>query len=170
MARQGIPHAGNTIVTTALLKSPAQLLAFGFGSGLSPKAPGTAGSLAALPLYYLLTMLSLPAYVTVVSIAGIAGIWICDRASRELGVHDHPGIVWDEFVGMWIAATALPADPLWLAFAFLSFRFFDIIKPWPVSWLDRNVRGGFGIMIDDVAAGLLAFASVQLTIFAVAAL
>lgn len=151
-----------------LLKSPVQLLAFGFGSGLFPVAPGTAGTLAALPIYYVLAMLPLPAYIGVVLLAAVAGVWICGRASRELGVHDHPGIVWDEFVGLWIAAIALPPEPIWIALAFVAFRLYDIIKPWPISWLDEHVDGGFGIMIDDVAAGLLACATVQLALLAVA--
>lgn len=152
-----------------LLRSPAQMLAFGFGSGLSPVAPGTAGTVAAVPLYLLLAMLPLPAYLLAVLLAGVAGIWICGRASRELGVHDHPGIVWDEFVGFWIAAIALPPDPVWIGVAFVLFRIYDIFKPWPISWLDREVEGGTGIMVDDVAAGLLALATVQLALFWMAA-
>lgn len=146
-----------------LIRSPAQLFAFGFGSGLSPVAPGTVGTLAAVPLYYFgLAQLSLPAYLALVMVALILGVWICDVASRELGVHDHPGIVWDEFVGFWIAAIALPPEPLWIGLAFTVFRLYDIIKPWPVSWLDEHVSGGLGIMIDDIAAGILACATLQL--------
>jgi phosphatidylglycerophosphatase A len=150
-----------------LLRSPAQLLAFGFGSGLSPVAPGTVGTVAAVPLYLLLVQLPLPAYLLMVLVAAVGGVWICERASRELGVHDHPGIVWDEFVGFWIAAVALPAQPLWIASAFVVFRVYDILKPWPISWLDQEVQGGLGIMIDDIAAGLLACATLQLALFAV---
>jgi phosphatidylglycerophosphatase A len=140
----------------ALLRSPVQLLAFGFGSGLAPRAPGTFGTLAALPIYWLFAGLQPPLYLLTVLGAALAGIWICGRASRELRVHDHPGIVWDEFVGLWIALFAVPPEPLWVMAGFLLFRLFDIAKPWPIGWLDRRVAGGLGIMIDDVLAGMLA--------------
>ena len=145
-----------------VLRSPVQLLAFGFGSGLSPIAPGTVGTLAALPFYYLLAKLPLPLYLAAVIVAILFGIWLCGAASRQLGVHDHPGIVWDEFVGLWVAAAALPPGLLWIVLAFAVFRLYDIIKPWPVSWLDEHVSGGLGIMLDDIAAGLLAWLTLQL--------
>ena len=132
------------------------MLAFGFGSGLSPKAPGTMGTLAAIPLWWLLAQLPLSTYLVVVLIAAVAGIVICGRAADRLGVHDHGGIVWDEFVGFWIAMAALPITWQSLILGFVLFRLFDILKPWPISWLDRRVSGGFGIMIDDVIAGLAA--------------
>ena len=132
------------------------MLAFGFGSGLSPKAPGTMGTLAAIPLWWLLAQLPLSTYLVVVLIAAVAGILICGRAADRLGVHDHGGIVWDEFVGFWIAMAALPVTWQSLILGFVLFRLFDILKPWPISWLDRRVSGGFGIMIDDVIAGLAA--------------
>lgn len=132
------------------------MLAFGFGSGLSPKAPGTMGTLAAIPLWWLLAQLPLSTYLVVVLIAAVAGIVICGRAADRLGVHDHGGIVWDEFVGFWIAMAALPVTWQSLILGFVLFRLFDILKPWPISWLDRRVSGGFGIMIDDVIAGLAA--------------
>jgi len=139
-----------------LLRSPTLMLAFGFGSGLSPKAPGTMGTLAAIPLWWLLAQLPLSTYLVVVLIAAVAGILICGRAADRLGVHDHGGIVWDEFVGFWIAMAALPVTWQSLILGFVLFRLFDILKPWPISWLDRRVSGGFGIMIDDVIAGLAA--------------
>ena len=132
------------------------MLAFGFGSGLSPKAPGTMGTLAAIPLWWLLAQLPLGTYLIVVLIAAVAGIVICGRAADRLGVHDHGGIVWDEFVGFWIAMAALPVTWQSLILGFVLFRLFDILKPWPISWLDRRVSGGFGIMIDDVIAGIAA--------------
>jgi phosphatidylglycerophosphatase A len=147
-----------------------QFLAFGFGSGLSPRAPGTAGTLAALPLYLALAQLPLWAYSAIVLLAALLGVWLCERSSRALDVHDHPGIVWDEFVGLWIALWAVPAEPLWVVLGFLAFRFFDIAKPWPVGWLDKNTRGGFGIMIDDIVAGVMACICVHLTVFLVAGL
>ena len=138
------------------LTDPVQLFAFGFGSGLAPVAPGTMGTLAALPIYLLFASQPLWIYSLVVIAAGLLGVWLCGSASRRLGVHDHPGIVWDEFVGVWIALWAVPAEPLWIASAFVAFRILDIAKPWPISWLDEHLRGGLGIMADDVAAGVLA--------------
>ncbi len=143
---------------TQLLCSPTLLLAFGFGSGLSPKAPGTVGTVAAIPLWWLLAQLPLQSYLLIVALAAIVGIVICGRAAEKLGVHDHGGIVWDEFVGFWIAMAALPVTWNSLLFGFVLFRLFDIFKPWPISWLDKKVSGGFGIMIDDVIAGLAAAA------------
>jgi len=138
------------------LRKPYQLLAFGFGSGLAPKAPGTFGTLAAVPLYLLLQPLPLSLYLLVVAIGFVAGIWICEATSRDLGVHDHGGIVWDEIIGYWVTMSLAPAGWWWLAIGFLLFRFFDILKPWPIGWLDRRVMGGFGIMLDDLVAGLYA--------------
>jgi phosphatidylglycerophosphatase A len=149
----GVPRAPKP---AALLRSPFQMLAFGFGSGLSPRAPGTAGSVAALAPYLLLVQLPPWGYLLAVALAALAGVVICARASRELGVHDHPGIVWDEFVGQWLALAALPVEPLWIGLGFVAFRLLDIAKPWPIGWLDRRVGGGIGIMIDDIAAGALA--------------
>ena len=137
-------------------KHPVQFLAFGFGSGLSPKAPGTAGTLLAIPLYLLIAQWGLLQYTAVVLVAAVLGVWICGAASRQLDVHDHPGIVWDEFVGFWITMWALPADWVWVLAGFVVFRLYDIVKPWPISVLDRRVGGGFGIMIDDVLAGVMA--------------
>jgi phosphatidylglycerophosphatase A len=136
-------------------------LAFGFGSGAAPKAPGTFGTLAAIPLYLLLAQLPLWAYVVVLVATFAIGIYLCDQASKDMGVHDHGGIVWDEFVGFWIAMTALPFHWGWILAGFVLFRFFDILKPWPISWLDKKVHGGMGIMIDDVVAGLFALVILQ---------
>lgn len=139
-----------------LLRSPTLMLAFGFGSGLAPKAPGTMGTLAAIPLWWLLAQLPLASYLMVVLVSAIIGIYICGAAAKTLGVHDHGGIVWDEFVGFWIAMAALPVTWTSVILGFVLFRLFDILKPWPISWLDKKVSGGFGIMIDDVIAGLAA--------------
>jgi phosphatidylglycerophosphatase A len=145
-------------------RSPVQFLAFGFGSGLSPKAPGTAGTLVAVPLYWLLVQGGLAWFSAAIVLAAVAGIWICDRASRELKVHDHPGIVWDEFVGYWIAMWALPPTWGWMLAGFVLFRLFDILKPWPIGPLDKKVHGGLGIMVDDMVAGLMACACLHLAL------
>lgn len=144
-----------------VVKEPVLLLAFGFGSGCSPRAPGTVGSVAALLLYWPLSQLPLAYYGLAVVFTALAGVWICGRAARQLGVHDHPGIVLDEFVGLWLALLAAPPGWLWALAGFGLFRLFDIAKPWPIRWLDRHVGGGAGIMLDDVAAGLAAFACLQ---------
>ncbi len=146
-------------------RSPVQFLAFGFGSGLSPRAPGTAGTLMAIPLYLLVAGWNLPAYSAFILVTAAAGIWICGAASRELGVHDHPGIVWDEFVGYWITLWAVPFDWVWVIAGFLVFRVYDIAKPWPISVLDRKVKGGFGIMIDDILAGVMGCATLHLALW-----
>jgi len=137
--------------------SPVQFLAFGFGAGLSPVAPGTV-------LFWFLAASPLWLYSLVLLAGGIAGIWICGWASEELGVHDHPGIVWDEFIGYGIALWAAPQDPGWMLAAFVAFRGYDIIKPWPISVLDRRMAGGAGIMVDDVVAGVMAWVTLQLAV------
>ncbi|MFT4520904.1 MAG: phosphatidylglycerophosphatase A [Halioglobus sp.] len=148
-----------------LLRNPAQFLAFGFGSGLAPKAPGTAGTVVAIPLYFAIAELSLLYYTLVVIVASIFGIWICGIASRQLDTHDHPGIVWDEFVGYWITMWAVPADWVWVIAGFLVFRVFDILKPWPVSVLDKRVGGGLGIMVDDMLAGAMACLTLHIALW-----
>lgn len=138
------------------LSNPIQFLAVGFGSGLAPKAPGTFGTLAAIPLYLLLTMLSPIGYALAVLVMTFAGIYICGKAAEDVGVHDHPAIVWDEFVGFFITMFMIPVTWQAILVGFILFRIFDILKPWPISVLDKKVDGGFGIMIDDVLAGFFA--------------
>ena len=145
--------------------NPIQFLAFGFGSGLSPKGPGTAGTLAAIPIYWFMADLNLLTYSAVVLVAFVVGVYLCGKASEQLGVHDHGGIVWDEFVGFWITMWAVPPDITWIIFGFVVFRVFDIAKPWPISALDKKVHGGFGIMIDDVVAGLFACGTLHLALW-----
>jgi len=148
--------------------SPQMFLAFGFGSGLSPVVPGTIGTLASVPLYFLLVQLDLWLYVSVVLAATILGVYLCGYTAKKLGVHDHSGIVWDEFVGFWITMIAVPFQWEWVVIGFVLFRFFDMFKPWPISWIDKKVHGGFGIMIDDVVAGIAAWACVHLLVYLVA--
>ena len=143
------------------LTNPIHLLAFGFGSGLAPKAPGTFGTLAAVPFYLALAPLPVPMYLMIVAATFALGVGICGIASSDLGVHDHPGIVWDEFVGLWVALIAAPAGWWWIVVGFLLFRLFDIWKPWPIGWADQKVSGGLGIMLDDLIAGLYALVVLQ---------
>lgn len=132
------------------------LLAFGFGAGTLPFAPGSFGTLVAIPIYLLLAPLPLISYLSTLLVVFIAGVWLCERTSRDLGVHDHGGIVWDEIVGYLVTMTFAPAGWLWILIGFLLFRLFDILKPWPISTIDRQVKGGFGIMLDDLLAGIYA--------------
>lgn len=142
------------------LKNPWHLLATGFGSGLSPVVPGTMGTLAAVPFYLLLAELPFTIYLVLVLIAAVLGITICQKTSDDMGVHDHGSIVWDEFVGFWITMAVAPVVSWqWLLAGFVLFRFFDMVKPWPISWLDKHVHGGFGIMADDILAGVMAMIS-----------
>ncbi len=148
------------------LADPRYLLALGFGSGLSPKAPGTVGSALALLLYIPLSSLGPLAFLAVVVVTVIGGVFLCDWVARDMNIKDPGAIVIDEFAGMWIALLWLPASSpggwFWLTVGFVLFRLFDILKPWPISWCDRSLDGGLGIMLDDVVAGLLTLALVQL--------
>ena len=143
----------------ALLAHPAGWVACGFGSGLSPVAPGTAGSLVALLPWVALRELPPLYYAAAVAFAFALGIWACNWAVRSLRIADPGAVVWDEFVGQWIALAPLlwmPRGGLWISAGFILFRIFDIAKPWPVSWADRRVGGGFGVMLDDAIAGAYA--------------
>jgi phosphatidylglycerophosphatase A len=150
-------------VPPRLLWHPLGFLGFGFGSGLVPVAPGTAGTLAAVPLYLLLRDLSLGDYLAVVALLFLVGLPVCAHAVRQLGVHDHPAIVWDEIVGYLVTMVAAPPGLVWIVAGFVLFRIFDILKPWPIRWCDRRVPGGFGIMLDDLLAGVLSAGVLQMT-------
>ncbi|GAB2995294.1 phosphatidylglycerophosphatase A family protein [Psychrosphaera aestuarii] len=138
------------------LCNKVHLLATGFGSGLAPFAPGTFGTLAAIPLY--LAFVYSPAYLFYIFtvFTCLVGPYICGKAASDIGVHDHKAIVWDEFAGMFITLCFVPFSWTAIAVGFVLFRFFDIVKPWPISYLDKHVHGGLGIMIDDIAAGFAA--------------
>jgi phosphatidylglycerophosphatase A len=137
----------------ALARDPALAVAFGFGLGLAPKAPGTFGTLLGIPLHLATVGLALPLRLGVIALAFGLGVWVCGRAARTLGVHDHPGIVWDEVVGVMIALLAAPVGWAWTVTGFALFRLLDVWKPWPIRVADRRVHGGFGIMLDDALAG-----------------
>lgn len=138
-------------------KNPIHIMAFGFGAGASPKAPGTMGTLIAIPLYLVLAQLPLMAYLAVVLLVVLSGVYICDRCSKDLKVHDHSGIVWDEIAGYLITMVAIPDNVMTVLLGFLLFRIFDIWKPWPIRYFDKQVHGGLGIMLDDVVAGLFSW-------------
>ncbi len=141
------------------MTDPVHLLAFGFGAGLAPRAPGTAGSIPGVLLAWLTLPLALEWRIGIGLLLIFAGIWICGESSRRLGVHDHPGIVWDEITGMYLTLLVAPPQisllTFW-AFGFVLFRLFDIWKPWPIRDLDHRLAGGAGIMLDDLVAALYA--------------
>lgn len=147
------------------LKNPWHFLALGFGSGLAPKAPGTFGTLAAVPLVWLCSVYLPFSYFLILTVLfSIVGIWICGKTADDMQVHDDSSIVWDEVVGMMITMLAVPMNWHTLLIGFILFRIFDIAKPWPISYLDKHVHGGFGIMADDVLAGVFALACMHLGI------
>lgn len=139
------------------------VLGTGFGAGYAPRAPGTAGSVVGLGagLALAASPLDLTAVAAVTGAVCIAGVPICAASARRLGAPDPPAVVWDEIAGMMVALLALPRGWYWWLVAFALFRAFDVLKPWPIGWLDRRVRGGVGIMVDDLVAGAFAWAVVQ---------
>jgi len=144
-----------------LIKRPACFLGLGFGSGLAPKAPGTFGTLAAIPIYLLMQNLPLISYISLTIMAFIIGIWICQQSADWLQKDDPSAVVWDEVVGFLITMIAAPEGWQWIVLGFVFFRFFDILKPWPINLADKAIHGGLGIMVDDVIAGLFALVCVQ---------
>ena len=144
---------------TPSLRDPVHFLASGFGAGLAPRAPGTAGTLVGLVPAWL--MLELPFAVRAGAVVAlfVAGIWICGESARRLATHDHPSVVFDEIVGILATSLVLSGNPLWLLAAFVLFRLFDILKPWPIRDVDHRLSGGIGIMLDDVMAAVYAAAS-----------
>lgn len=143
-------------------RNPIHFLAFGLGSGAAPKAPGTFGTLAAIPLFvFFLQGLEPLHYFGALVVTSLIGIYLCGKTSKDLGVHDHSGIVWDEFVGFWITMWLAPTGWFYILLGFVLFRLFDILKPWPISWVDKHVHGGFGIMLDDILAGVMSFVVLQ---------
>jgi phosphatidylglycerophosphatase A len=145
-----------------LLSHPAGWIATALGAGLSPKAPGTAGSLVALlPWWLLLRGLPVGWYLVVLATGFVLGVWACGVSDRRLGMHDQGALVWDEVIGVWITLLAAPAAWWWMVVGFILFRLFDIWKPWPVRWADRRIGGGLGVMLDDVLAAGYALVVMQ---------
>ena len=149
----------NTSVPNFKLSNPVHFLALGFGSGLIQPAPGTWGTLAAVPLYWAFMSINsfgMLGLLILTSLMFLVGIYLCGKTATDVGTHDHGAIVWDEFVGYFVSLIALPPTILNITLAFILFRIFDIAKPWPIKWVDRKIHGGFGIMFDDVVAGIMA--------------
>lgn len=158
-------HYGNSRLSAGqIIKDPLLFLAFGFGSGLAKKMPGTFGTFAAIPLYLVLLQTPVWFYLAFTAVSIVAGVSICDYAARKLEVHDYGGIVWDEIAGFLITMCWLPFSWQNLLAGFALFRLFDIVKPWPIKWLDQRVEGGLGIMLDDVAAGIFAAVALRFVI------
>ncbi len=143
-------------LNTAFFSHPIHWLALGFGTGLVPKAPGTAGTLVAIPLILLTASLSLSIKLAILLGISLLGIYICGKSAQLLGVHDHGSIVWDEIAGFYLTALFVPVTYFWLVLGFIFFRIFDILKPWPIKQLDAQVHGGLGIMLDDIIAAIFA--------------
>lgn len=143
-------------IARQVLRDPVHWLAFGLGSGLLPLAPGTWGSLLAVGIFWLVPPLPIVVQLTALVVAFAAGCVICGVSARRLGVHDHGGIVLDEIVAMLLVLCVTPRTPGWTLVAFLLFRFFDVVKPWPIREADHRIAGGLGIMLDDVLAAVYA--------------
>jgi phosphatidylglycerophosphatase A len=150
-------------IPKAVWHNPWYFIAFGLGSGAIPIAPGTCGTLMAIPFYLLLQSLPLHWYITFLFCFMIMSAWLLDRISHEIRVHDHPGMCLDEFVGYFVTMTAAPTGWRWIVLGFILFRLFDIWKPWPISTIDEKIHGGFGMVLDDVVAGIAAAALIQIT-------
>ena len=138
------------------MKNPVHFLALGFGSGLIPVMPGTFGSLAAIPLLALLSSVSVPLFVATTLVCSLVGVYLCGKTARDMQVHDHGAIVWDEVAGMLVTFLFIPINFPTLVIGFILFRVFDILKPWPIGLIDKRLHGGTGIMLDDIVAGAMA--------------
>ncbi len=144
------------IPASTVFTDPVHFLAFGFGTGLAPFAPGTFGSVPGLLLFWLTLDFGLYVQSGVAFALVVAGIWICGESARRIGVHDHGGIVWDEIAGMYVTLFLAPVSITGFVLAFVLFRVMDIVKPWPIRDLDHRIHGGLGIMLDDLLAALYA--------------
>ncbi|BCA94865.1 phosphatidylglycerophosphatase A [Legionella antarctica] len=149
-------------IVNRVWQDPVYFIAFGFGSGLMPMAPGTWGTLAAIPLYFLLVGSHWGVYLTFTILAFILGVWVSDKVSNDLGIHDYKGIVWDEVVGYLLTMFLAPKGFIWMLLGFILFRIFDIWKPQPIGYVDKKVHGGLGIMLDDVLAAVPAWLIMQI--------
>ncbi len=144
----------NDNLTRKVLTDPVNFMAFGFGTGLAPIAPGTFGSLPGILLAWLTLDMGIYVQLGIAAALFVAGIWICGESARRIGVHDHGGIVWDEICGMYVTLLLAPQTIIGFALGFGLFRLFDIAKPWPIRDLDHRLGGGLGIMLDDLVAAL----------------
>jgi phosphatidylglycerophosphatase A len=166
-SRLRLPASNKPIppIPKAVWKNPLYFIAFGFGSGASPVAPGTAGTLAAIPIYLLLQNFSLPIYLILISLFTIGSIFLCEKISKETGTEDHPGMCIDEFIGFFVTMINAAPGIGWIILGFILFRIFDIWKPWPIRLVDKKIHGGLGMILDDVLAGFFALIIMQLAMY-----
>lgn len=148
-----------------LLAHPAHFFGLGFGAGLAKKAPGTFGTLLGLPLYLLIAQLSFYMQLAIICALFFIGIYFCDKTGKALGVVDHGGIVWDEIVAIMLVLTIAPMQWQWWAAAFALFRLFDIWKPAPIRQCDAKIKGGFGVMMDDLLAAIYTIISLKVLLW-----
>ncbi len=141
-------------IPTTVWQKPLHFIAFGFGSGALPIAPGTFGTLVAVPFYLALRAFPVSIYIFLVILIALASMWICERVSKEIKIDDHQGMCLDEIVGFLVTMIGAPHNFIWIIVGFLLFRFFDIFKPWPINYIDTHVHGGIGMILDDVCAGI----------------
>lgn len=141
-------------VPTSIWQNPWHFIAFGFGSGAFPVAPGTMGTLIAIPFYLAIQPLAHSVYFIIVLLAALASMWLCNKVSREIGIHDHQGMCIDEVIGYLVTMYAAPHGIKWIIIGFLLFRLFDIWKPQPIRYIDEKFTGGIGMILDDVLAGI----------------
>lgn len=148
-----------------LIAHPAHFLALGAGSGLAKKAPGTFGTLVGLPLFFLIAPLQIYLQISIIGILFLVGIYCCEKTGKALGVSDHGSIVWDEIVAMMLVLTFTPFQWHWWLVAFVLFRVFDIWKPMPIRQCDAKIKGGLGVMVDDILAAIYAILSLKLLLW-----
>lgn len=161
--KKEIPMNKTTItIPSSIWQNPWHFIAFGFGSGALPVAPGTWGTVVGVIFYLLIADLNIVHYLLITGILFAFGTWLCHFTSKEIGVHDHPGMVIDEIVGYLITMIAAPKGFGWIVLGFVLFRIFDIFKPWPISWADRKFQNGFGVMFDDLLAAIPACIIIQI--------
>ena len=156
---------GKTLEHHQVWTNPWHFIAFGFGSGLLPIMPGTYGTLVAIPFYFLLQSLGWPIYVIMTVIITVFGVWLSEKVSNEIGIHDYPGMNFDEIVGYLVTMLFVPPHWFLVLLGFGLFRLFDIWKPWPIRLIDEQVKGGVGVILDDVVAGLFSLVVLQITLF-----
>lgn len=145
--------------------NPIHFIGCGFGVGAIPIFPGTFGTLLALPIYFVIQPLPLLIYIVITVILNLVGIWICGKINQDFGTTDHSAAVWDEIASFLIVMIAVPPTWYFILMGFLLFRIFDIWKPWPISWLDKNIHGGLGVMLDDIAAAIISWIILQVLVF-----
>lgn len=155
----------NQISYMKIAKNPIHFLAFGLGLGFLPVAPGTFGTLLGVILYYFNYVYFSFNLIILSVLCFVFGVYLCGKTALDINYHDHPGIVWDEVVGYLITMIFIPFGYLNMGLAFLLFRFFDILKPWPIRYVDSKVAGGIGIMLDDVLAGVYANICLNLMLY-----